>query len=415
MRTLKNIEQMQFLSTASEIEKTLGQLIRRCDQLSLAVAWASRNTRCCDLLHRYQHKIEAAIVGTHFYQTDPEFIADFYMHPKVRFQLKPNGVFHPKTYFFQFGYSWSALVGSANFTRGGLGGNAETAVLVSKEDLGADEFYGSITAFLDEEFERATIFSETKLDAYRVVWAKQQLRLRRLSGDYGTSPNDKPSDRSPLEVEELALAWPDYVDRIKEDPHFHVEDRLRLLTKAREVFATQVPFSRMPLRDRQLIAGFSAKKDFDWRVFGSMEGYGEFKKAVNSGNQNLSDALDEIPMEGDVSEKHYRAYVSRFREALSIKDGTGAITRLLALKRPDIFLCLDSENRRKLTKSFGISGKLTPDNYWGQVIHRIQDAAWWLVDRPTNDAIAQGVWDGRTAFLDVLFYSPKKPIAKLGE
>jgi hypothetical protein len=235
---------MKFLSTASEIERTLGQLMVRCEHLSLAVAWASRNTRCCDLLLEY-----------------------------------------------------------------------------------------------------------------RVVWAKQQLSLRRLSGEYGTSQNASPRNRSPLEVEELALAWPDYLDLVKKDPHFHVKERLRLLTKARELFATQVPFSQMPLRDRQLIGGFSAKIDFDWRVFGSMEGFGNFKKAVNSGYQDLSDALDEIPLDGDVTEKHYRAYVSKFRSALAIKDGTGAITRLLALKRPDIFFVLTARTTRNSSRALGSAAR----------------------------------------------------------
>lgn len=404
---------MQLLSNSAEIETHLRRLIKSSEQVSFAVAWASRNTKCCDLLLKHQGKIKLAVVGTHFYQTDPEFIADFRQHPNLRFQLTTSGVFHPKTYLFESGSEWHAIVGSANFTQGGLRGNTENAVLVSHGDIGAVAFKEELLAFLQGQFNGAHQFSEDKLAAYRQVWGNQQRRLSRLSGDYASKPGDKPRKRALLEVPQIALSWEAFFDQVKNDTHFKVADRVRVLQAARDAFATGLPFKDMDDWNRQLIAGIAPEKDFDWRLFGSMGGYGLFASAVNSRDPHLSSALDAIPFDGDVTKKHYETYLRDFRKSLDVASGTGAVTRLLAMKRPDVFICLDGENSKKLRNSFGIRPQVTPDNYWDQVVVTIQDAAWWLAERPAEDPIAQAVWDGRSAFLDVLFYAPEKPVADL--
>ena len=110
----RQLEKTVFLlTTSTAIEGQLRRLIWSSEQISLAVAWASRNTECCNLLFRNQEKIKLAIVGTHFYQTDPDFIADFREHPRLRFQLATHEVFHPKCYLFEGNDEWTAIVGSA--------------------------------------------------------------------------------------------------------------------------------------------------------------------------------------------------------------------------------------------------------------------------------------------------------------
>ena len=68
---------MKFLSTVNEIEATLKRLIRNCEQLRWAVAWASHGTSLFHLLKDNEDKIQQLTAGIHFYQTHPDFIRAF--------------------------------------------------------------------------------------------------------------------------------------------------------------------------------------------------------------------------------------------------------------------------------------------------------------------------------------------------
>ena len=81
-------------------------------------------------------------------------------------------------------------------------------------------------------------------------------------------------------------------------------------------------------------------------------------------------------------------------------------TRLLAMKRPDYFVCVDSKNRKGLCHAFLVPTSVTLDDYWESFCMRIQQAAWWLVPEPKG-TLERSVWRGRAAFLDALFYEPE--------
>ena len=133
-------------------------------------------------------------------------------------------------------------------------------------------------------------------------------------------------------------------------------------------------------------------------------GHGYFQQAINANDQSISDALDQIPLTGDVVESDYMRFLDFFRPAFE-KTGVGTATRLLAMKRPDYFVCLDNKNKRKLCDAFKIPKKVTLDDYWGSVVARLTDSNWWNAGKPdaTNE---MRIWLGRAAFLDVLFYEP---------
>jgi len=79
-------------------------------------------------------------------------------------------------------------------------------------------------------------------------------------------------------------------------------------------------------------------------------------------------------------------------------------TRLLAMKRPDVFVCLDSKNRSALCKDFGVvQSKLDYDRYWNEIVERIFDSDWWINPKPKDD-IEKDVSNSRAAFLDSIYY-----------
>ena len=137
-----------------------------------------------------------------------------------------------------------------------------------------------------------------------------------------------------------------------------------------------------------------------------MRGAKHFKNAINN-NRHISDALDSIPMDGMVRATDFHNYVETFCEAFPDGgDGVAVATRLLCMKRPDVFVCLDSKNRAALCREFGIRQTSVPyDRYFEEIIERVQDTEWWNSPRPW-DVETQAIWEGRTALLDALYYGP---------
>ena len=65
---------MQLLSNNTAIRNKLTHLISRCNNMQIAVAWATSNHEVFKTLIDNRNKINKLIVGTHFYQTDPKFL-----------------------------------------------------------------------------------------------------------------------------------------------------------------------------------------------------------------------------------------------------------------------------------------------------------------------------------------------------
>jgi len=135
-----------------------------------------------------------------------------------------------------------------------------------------------------------------------------------------------------------------------------------------------------------------------------------FKQKINQNNQHLSDALDLIPLDGSISKTHYMAFLEEFLRAFpNDRDGIATATRLLAMKRPDTFLCYNQANREKLESEFGIrmprfkGQNKNYEVYWDEVIERIHDCVWWQSDEPVDEIEAQA-WRGRAAMLDAITY-----------
>ena len=156
---------MELLTATAQISEELLRLIEECSSCKVAVAWASIGFKAFDLLVKYRAKIERMIVGTHFYQTSPQFIEHFLNRPNVRFIMKTDGVFHPKVYLFLKAHGeWECLVGSPNFTRGGFDVNDAMAVLITNRDAGAQEALGDVTVSLEAYWNESKPISGPELD-----------------------------------------------------------------------------------------------------------------------------------------------------------------------------------------------------------------------------------------------------------
>lgn len=394
---------MKLVIKNVELEATLIKLTKKYENISFAVAWASAGTKIFNMLSANRKRIRKAVIGTHFYQTHPDVLDEFIKSNKVRFILQTRGVFHPKIYIFWNQKHWEVLMGSANLTAGALTSNSEVMVLITDSDH-APTLKDDVIALIDGYWNKASKVNKESALSYRALWEKQQLALRRLSGQYEqTSSNKAPSDSAVM-----AMTWSQFYEDVKKDEHHGFKERCALLKLVRKAFETTNHFQDMELGLRQTIAGLPTKFNKCWGWFGSMKGAGYYHQAVNNNNPHISAALDEIPLKGAVTRDHYEAYCAQFIKAFPKgRHGIGVASRLLALKRPDYFVCVDSKNKSALCKDFAIKKIEAPDydRYWEEIIERITDSAWWNEPCPKN-SLESIVWKGRAAMLDAIFYRP---------
>jgi HKD family nuclease len=405
---------MQILASATAIDSELNRLISACSSCQIAVAWASAGFESFGRLFANTAKIKRMIVGTHFYQTHPHFIETFRQNANVRFLLNPNGVFHPKVYFFETSdRSWECIIGSPNFTQGGTELNDELAVLITADDYGASEARSNVQSAIDGYWTRGRAVSSAELNAYRIMWARKRPILKKLAGRFGNPNGDDIGDKGkhPLDVPILAMPWSEFFEKVKlerQTAYGHcMEGRLMVMRNIRQLFSTHQQFDQIDEIGRQRIAGLKrpvAGDDVDYRWFGSMVGSGKFWHAINSNDTNLSEALGEIPSSGEISREQYLAYVERFKRGFPEgRHGIGTATRLLAMKRPDVFVCFNDGNKVGLCGAVRISPRVGYEEYWDSVVARIMEANWWCA-APPQASVEREVWDARAAFLDSLYY-----------
>lgn len=214
------------------------------------------------------------------------------------------------------------------------------------------------------------------------------------------------------------MSWADYLVQVRSSSHpsAHLfKERLGVLTKAHALFATGLPYAKWNEDDRKLVAGTLGRKKsqqpgVDYGLFGSMGASGTFANLVIEAPRGLSYALDFIPLMGAVTQDDYDRYCKAFRAAFDQDGRVGGLptaTRLLAMKRPDAFVCIDSANRKDLCENFGVSPSTTNlENYWQRIIEPMHGDPWWRHPQPSNAADAE-IWLGRAALLDAIYYTPR--------
>ncbi len=216
------------------------------------------------------------------------------------------------------------------------------------------------------------------------------------------------------------MTWKKFAKSARGD----IDKRLKLLRKIQKMFDKTDSFGDLSVAEWKGIAGVLGECEaegarlngFDWGWFGSMRAAGNFTKLIGRRDPTLAKALDIIPICGPVTQKQFEEYVSAFGFAFTGLDensgskgskGLGSATRLLAMKRPDVFVCVNGGNQAGLEKALP-DAKVTVklDNYWEKVIQPIQQAPWFAALRP-KCRHRRKLWDARVAMLDAVYYKYK--------
>ncbi len=361
---------MKFITEQQTLVKEFERLCNQYCIYKFAVAWAGDPFNMEKVLWKNKKRIKRMVVGLHFYQTSPDFIEKYLEMDAIRYIKQTDGTFHTKIYlFYNSENDWEVLVGSSNFTDAGFNHNYEANILISSEDNNKSCFF-QINSFIESLWNEAAPFKDAELDNYRQCWEKQKVRI--------AYSKKNSYDRRVFETRIFdMMSWDEYIDKMT-----NLEDRADLLSEAHSILSKATSFRTISLNDKRCLAGLiSKRKDtddgMDWYTFGSMNRVAKFKYAIESNDSDLAEAVDSIPIKGEVKKSDYNKYKRLFIKSTKMKKPLAAATRLLALKRPDIFVCIDGKNKKRLCEKYGITEQsLTLDTYW-DFIKRIHESLWF--------------------------------------
>ena len=394
---------MLFLSNNTTMAKTFEGLCDKYKHIEIAVAWAGnpKDSMVAKILKKHEKKISKMVVGLHFYQTSPTFIKQYLGNDKVRFMLDDtSGIFHPKVYlFFNDSKDWTAIIGSSNFTYGGFAKNTEANVLIESKDSDKT-FFSKTDSFINEAWKKAKQMTTAELNEYEKCHKYQKPNLKSLSKVRHV--------KSGFDTTEMDLmTWDSYVSKVQHTEGF--EYRIALLDEAHDILSKHKRFQDIDPEVKKCLAGFRSTmlggiEEIDWKGFGS-NGLGVYQNAFNTTNV-FAKAIDMIPLEGEVTKQQFETYCKVF--LFRWNNPLASATRLLCIKRPDTFVCVDSKNKDKLCKAFGIpKNSLTLDTYWEKIVMRVRNASWFNDEGSSHSPMVRKIKKYQVAMLDALYYEGK--------
>lgn len=233
--------------------------------------------------------------------------------------------------------------------------------------------------------------------------------INTLSNIYTSEEKTRKSEKNVLDTSILTYSWVEYFEKIKQDKHHGLTGRLDLLKEVHDIFVKYDDFLDIDIERRKWIAGLPNNLGDDhYAWFGTTKSNGNFAKAIGQGSQEFAKAINQIPLSGEISRNDFLEYIEMCKSA-GYKNPIGVSTRLLTMKRPDLFFCFNGANKPKICNELGISASKTPDvsaeKYWDEILMRIYDTPWFNSPRPKQKE-AQQAWLGRVALIDCIYYEP---------
>lgn len=393
---------MKLIINSNQLEIEFRRLIRQYDNFYWVTAWAGVKSNHYEELKKHENKIKKIIVGIHFFQTHPDFIERFIKCRNLQFIHQPQGTFHPKLYlFYNSDSDWEIIMGSSNFTKEAFKNNTEANTLITSKDNSSTEFLQEAFKLIESSWNVSKPFSFPSFLRYKRTWENHRSKIRSLSGLYFDEADIKmPSYDIPI----INMTWKEFITKIKKEDAHELNRRLKVIEIAKELFRTVEHFKDLNPEQRTFIAGSPTKFADDWAYFGSMKGRGDFVHEIKENNINISNALDQIPLIGNITRTHYDNFIKHFAKVFP-ENYIGVGSRLLAMKRPDVFYCLTSKNQKKFCKEFNlVRSHINYNSYWYQVIEKIYDSEWWLNQPVLVSKQEIKIRDSRAAFLDALYY-----------
>lgn len=202
---------VKFLS-ASQTQATLIALIKNCESMQWAVAWATENA-VFEAAMKNSSKFEHFVVGTHMFQTQPEVLERIATLEAAAVVTPTGDLFHPKVYLFRNGQRMRCVVGSPNLTHAAMSRNVEASVLLdgSSDDAALIE----LSRFVAEAWKGAEDISCEFLYRYRHQYAAKESARKEMTKFADVRRPSKPNTkRAPHD-----MSWTDYLSQVRSTSH----------------------------------------------------------------------------------------------------------------------------------------------------------------------------------------------------
>lgn len=396
---------MEFITDSKTLMRSFRDLCKRYTHYKWVLPWAgpTKGFKLADVLSENDNRIDQLVVGFQQYQTAPEFVARYLRNPKVRFLWQTDGTLHSRLFlFYNTPYDWAAIVGSSDFCAESFSRNREVNILLTHKD--ADLFvFQKMSDQVDALWNESIRLNMADLNTYQDAYQMHQHHLQALKHYNPAQTHDNPRSTAPhLQNAGLDIAdWATFYHEVLTHGH-EVDLRVQLLQQAEAMFRSVESFVDLPPLQRKCLAGFQKKvrgSDINWMHFGSMRGAGEFKNLIMQDN-DLARAIDIIPLDGEVTDEQLNTYFQAFSRW---KNPLASATRLLTMKRPDLFICLDSQNQKDLSQRLQIpQNQFTLPNYRPVILSRLYRSLWYQDTAPATTATESLVKKYRLAMLDSL-------------
>lgn len=390
-----------------QTEKKIIQLIKSCKSFSIAVAWATSN-KVFKAIQKHQNKLEMMIVGIDFWQTHPVVLTWMQNSGKSNMYIGQcqGGIFHPKVFYFEFDNQKehnTLIIGSANLTSAAFSRNEEACVGVK-----IDKSDDSGLSMLAKWRKNGIPIVDYDIDEYRKNYLTKGRVVRKSLSIIGCEEfRDYP--------DLLSLTFDDYYWLCTQDPYHYFNMRLDLLD-----FGQTSPLSQGQF---QCIAGIgnapTPNHQLGWGLFGSMQAEASFRSTVLKNWKPLHDFYQKLPSQGYIGRQTAKQFIDVVENHININFGNqynkknhlSAASRLLAMKRPDLFFCVNGANCSRLANDLGMTvagkrGIKTIDGYL-DAVEILQQSTWGSTSLPTAGTKNEiRCWEGRIAMIDALYYEP---------
>ncbi|TMP10775.1 hypothetical protein CWC11_02385 [Pseudoalteromonas sp. S3178] len=223
-----------------------------------------------------------------------------------------------------------------------------------------------------------------------------------------------------LQVKTLRVApWPVvsmFVEQHKE--LIALEEQLRLTnyisTIRQQSLKEMIPEDLLTFSGKHTSALDPSTYNFDVEWFASTKSAKGFHQMLADLPGAFDDALSHIPLEGDVEQHDYQQFVVGYLSAFNATDEKPTLapaTRLLAMRRPDVFTPISNSRLDALCGALGITKLNNRDfeRYWQDIVQSIHAMSWFKMASGSNELETQLV--AIKALLPCFFYYADKNTA----
>ena len=384
------------------------ELLRASTKVDIAVAWAGPGLAAERLVEHTRRVRVRMVVGLSGSNTEPATLRRLMAAEKVELRVAPTpqgGVFHPKFYRFLGAQGTVCWIGSANFTRGGFGGNAELVHEFRDRDDVGGEWFEDLWEGLDEDPEPA------------VARYEEQYRPPKARVHRGGSPARL--ERLPR-LEDIE-SWDEFVAALQVlDEYCHrrelpwdvlgkTHSYLHTIGVGSEI-ARRGSWENLSRRDRDILLGLDHSDNSAWGLLGSLRGAGTVVGAFSSpGNpeyrSHVFDRIQRVIAAGEAGiVEAADAAIAEIRQLYRF--GPATATRFLALACPGWLISVN----RPSAAGLGVFADMEPNeghlaSNYGELIEKIHARKWWRAPEPTNSRELE-IWRCRAALVDALVYIP---------